>query len=187
MPESLRGHFLIASCRLRDPNFFKTVVLIVEHNDECAMGLIVNRPSSVTVSNAMSGHCDLPETGEMVYCGGPVEAGTYFVLHNTQELDEAEGPVCGGLFVGNSPAVFDEIVRQASTSNAMQFRVYSGCAGWGPDQLEGELERGDWFTVPASEEMVFHDDAYVVWDLLMRQVYEANRLVPQSSQNPELN
>lgn len=187
MSESLRGQFLIASCRLRDPNFFKTVVLIVEHNDECAMGLVVNRPSSVTVSNAMSGNFDLPETGELIHCGGPVEAGTYFVLHNTQDAADPEGPVCGELFVGNSPAAFEEIVRQVLDDSGMRFRVYSGCAGWGAGQLEGEVARGDWFCVPASEEMVFHEDPYVVWDTLMRQVYEAKRLVPHFSQNPELN
>lgn len=187
MSESMRGHFLIAGCKLRDPNFFKSVVLIVEHNDECAMGLVVNRPSSVSVANALSGHFDLPETGDLVHCGGPVEAGTYFVLHNTSEFPDGEHPVCGGLYVGNSPAVFEEVVRHVSISAELKFRVYSGCAGWGAGQLEGELARGDWFVLPASEELVFHDDPYVIWDLLMRQVYEANRLVPHFSQNPEWN
>jgi putative transcriptional regulator len=187
MSESLRGHFLIASCRLRDPNFFKTVVLIVEHNEECAMGLVVNRPSSISVENALSGNFDLPTTGELVHCGGPVEGDTYFVLHNTSEFDDDEHPVCGGLYVGNSPAVFEEVVRRVSSSAELKFRVYSGCAGWGPGQLEGELARGDWFTIPASEEIVFHEDPYVVWDFLMRHVYEANRLVPHSSKNPEWN
>ena len=187
MPDSFRGHFLIAACRLRDPNFFKSVVLIVEHNDECAMGLVINRPLSVTVANALSGNFDLPETGELIHSGGPVETETYFVLHNTNECDEGEHPVCGGLYVGNSPAVFEEVVRRVSISADLKFRVYAGCAGWGPGQLEGELDRGDWFTVRASEDLVFHEDPYIVWDMLMRQVYEANRLVPHYSKNPELN
>lgn len=187
MSESLRGHFLIAACRLRDPNFFKSVVLIVEHNEAGAMGLVINRPSSVTVANALSGHFDLPETGELVHCGGPVEPGAYFVLHNTSEFDDCESPVCGTLYVGNSPAVFEEVVRKATVSDDFKYRVFSGCAGWGPGQLESELLRGDWFALPASEEAIFHADPYMLWDLLMRKVYESNRLVPHLSQHPEWN
>ena len=96
MFESLRGHFLIAGCELRDPNFFKAVVLIVEHTEEGAMGLVINRPSSLSVSNALAGHFDIPETGETVYCGGPVEPDAFFVLHNVVEHSGGECPVAGG-------------------------------------------------------------------------------------------
>lgn len=187
MFQSLRGHFLIAGCRLRDPNFFKSVVLIVEHTEEGAMGLIINRPSSVTVANALSGHFDLPETGDLIFCGGPVEPGAYFVLHNTSAFDAAECPVVGGLYVGSSAAVFEEIVRNACAENEFRFRVFSGCAGWGPDQLESELARGDWLTCPACEDAIFHDDPYVIWDLLVRKVFESNRLVPHLCEHPEWN
>lgn len=187
MFHSLRGHFLIAGCRLRDPSFFKSVVLIVEHNNEGAMGLIINRPSSVSVANALSGHFDLPETGDLIHCGGPVEPGAYFVLHNTSAFDPAECPVVGGLYVGHSAEVFEEIVRSACAEADFKYRVFSGCAGWGPDQLEGELARGDWFTFPACEELIFNDDPYTTWDQLVRKVYASNRLVPHATEHPEWN
>ncbi len=187
MFQSLRGHFLIAGCRLRDPNFFKSVVLMVEHTEEQAMGLIINRPSSVTLANALSGHFDLPETGDLIHCGGPVEPGAYFVLHNTEAFDPSECPVVDGLYVGSSAEVFEEIVRNACAEADFKFRVFSGCAGWGAGQLEGELSRGDWFTFPACEDLIFHDDPYVIWDMLVRKVYESNRLVPHRTDHPEWN
>src|SRR3989304_1996646 len=116
MPNSLRGQFLIAGKRLRDPNFARTVVLIVEHGSEGAMGLVVNRPSSVTVAHALCEHFNIPETDDLVYVGGPVEPQNLFILHNAGHLDENENPVVPGLYVGSSPEVFETVVRSAAAS-----------------------------------------------------------------------
>ncbi|MGE3316012.1 MAG: YqgE/AlgH family protein [Planctomycetaceae bacterium] len=188
MSQSLRGHFLIAGKRLRDSNFFKTVVLMVEHGDEGAMGLVVNRPSSVSVAHALSEHFQLPDTNDQVYVGGPVEPSALFILHNAAELDENERPVIPGLFVGSSAAVFESVVRSSAEGNPnLRFRIFSGCAGWGPDQLEGELSRGDWYHHPADSDFLFHDDPYQVWDLMMQKVHETNRILPADPANPEWN
>ncbi len=151
------------------------------------MGLVVNRPSSVTVSNALAGHFELPETGDLVYVGGPVEPQALFVLHNAAELNADESPVVDSLYVGNSAEAFEQVVRSSMGDEHLKYRVYSGCAGWAPGQLEGELGRGDWFTLPAGDEFVFHDDPYAVWDTLVGKVYEAHRLLPHSARNPEWN
>lgn len=187
MFDSLRGHLLIAGCELRDPNFFKTVVLIVEHTEEGSMGLVINRPSSLSVSNALAGHFDLPDNGETVYCGGPVEPDAFFVLHNVVEHSGGECPVAGGLFVGAGAEEFEQVINRVSADPNVKYRVFSGCAGWGPGQLEQELDRRDWFTHPACEETAFHDDPYALWDLMLRAVYEANRIVPHSTPHPEWN
>ena len=71
--ESLRGQFLIAGNNLRDSNFYKTVVLMLEQNDSGSMGLVINRPMDVTVSSALSKHFEIPECEHFLYCGGPVE------------------------------------------------------------------------------------------------------------------
>ncbi len=187
MFHSLRGHFLIAGCRLRDPNFFKTAVLIVEHNEEGAMGLVVNRPSSVSVANALAAHFNLPDNGDLVYLGGPVEPEALFVLHGSAECDDGERPVVEGLYIGTSTEIFERVVQSSMQAEDLAFRVFSGCAGWGPGQLDGELARGDWFTLAATAELVLHEDPYSLWDLLLRKVYESNRLVPHFSQHPEWN
>src|ERR1700684_3868690 len=179
MPECLRGNGLIAARRLRDPNFYKTVVLMVEHGSDGAMGLVINRPSSVTVAHALSEHFNLPETDDLVYVGGPVEPSALFILPNSFELDRKESPLIPGVFVGSSADVFEEIVRSSAEGNPdLQFRIYSGCAGWAPDQLEREIARGDWHSLPAETHAIFGEDAYTVWDKLIAKVYASNRILP---------
>jgi len=188
MPSNLRGQFLIAARRLRDPNFFKSVVLMVEHGADGAMGLIVNRPSSVTVSAALSEHFDFPENDEPVYVGGPVEPSALFVLHDSAEIDESEKPVVPGVFVGGSASVFENVVRSVSSGESdVRFRVLSGCAGWGPGQLEGELARGDWLLFPADAGLALGEDPYELWDRLVQRISDDLRVFPPTPGNPEWN
>jgi putative transcriptional regulator len=188
MSESLRGQCLIAAKRLRDRNFYKTVVLMVEHGSDGAMGLVVNRPSSVTVAHALSEHFKLPETDDLVYVGGPVEPSALFILHNSVEFDHNESPVIPGVFVGSSAEIFEQIVRSSAEGNPdLRFRIYSGCAGWGPGQLEGELARGDWHSHPVEGPAIFTDDPYSVWEQMMAKVYASHRILQQPGANPEWN
>lgn len=188
MTESLRGNFLIAARSLKDPNFFQAVVLLVEHGDDGAMGLVVNRPSGVTVSRALEEHFVLPEDGQSVYIGGPVEPSGLFILHNGDGLETDEPPVMPGLYIGSNAEVFEEIVMRAAAGDEdLQFRVYSGCAGWGPDQLEGELSRQDWLILPGRCEYVFDVDSYEVWDVARHAHRLQNPLVNRCEGNPELN
>ncbi len=184
----LRGQYLVAGKRLRDPNFFKTVVLMVEHNSSGAMGLVINRPSSVTVAHALSEHFQLPETDDLVYVGGPVEPSSLFVLHNDRKLDKHELPVLPGLFVGSSRQVFESVVRQAAAGDPdLRFRIFSGCAGWAPGQLEGELQRGDWHVQQATDESLFDDDPYEVWDHLLDKVCTSKGILPKLPGNGRWN
>ena len=188
MPDSLRGQFLIAAKRLSDPNFHRSVVLIIEHNDEGAMGLVVNRPSSVTLAHALADHFEISRTDEFVYIGGPVQPSNLFVMHNRRELDPDEPPVVPGLYVGSNSEVFENVVQSvAEECPEIQFRIFCGCAGWGPGQLESEIDRGDWFQVPASAEMLFDEDPYAVWDLVRRQVHRSPMLLPDLPGHPEWN
>ena len=190
MSESLRGCFLVAGCKLRDPNFFKTAVLMIEHGEDGAMGLVVNRPSSITVSNALAGQLDLPQVDDFVFVGGPVEPAALIILHSSGELDPDEEAVVPGLYVASSAEVFERIVENINNGgdpDELQYRIFSGCAGWAPGQLEGELARGDWFVVPASSGLVFNDDPYSVWDSLLMEVYRSKRLLPVKCEHPEWN
>jgi len=187
MPATIRGHFLVAGPHLRDPNFFKSVVLLVEHNDEGAMGLVINRPSEMTVESALSGHFDLPCASGFVYQGGPVEQTALFILHNAQSLDPDETPILPDLFIGSCADVFEEVVSQGSMDDSICYRVYSGCSGWGVGQLEDELSRGDWLVVRACVDHVFSDNPYEVWDALVEKVRKASRILPNHPENPEWN
>lgn len=188
MSNSLRGQFLIANKQLKDSNFYRTVVLIVEHGEDGAMGLVVNRPSSVKVAHALSEHFALPDDHEVVYLGGPVEPGALFILHNAPEFDEEEKPVVPGLYVASSADVFENVVRAAATGQVgLNYHVFCGCAGWGPGQLESELSRGDWYLHPADACSLFHIDPYDLWDVQVQNVHEANSILPKSPTNPEWN
>ncbi|HET6423894.1 MAG TPA: YqgE/AlgH family protein [Planctomycetaceae bacterium] len=188
MTKSLSGHCLIASKQLRDPNFYKSAVLIIEHGSHGAMGLVINRPSSVLVQHALAQFFDLHSIQQPVYVGGPVEPRALLVLHNRSELAAPERPIVPGVYIGNSENAFKEVMRRASEGEQdLKFRIFSGCAGWAPDQLEGELARGDWHTAPACRDIVFHEDPYEVYDAVLKRVHEAHRVIPQSCPNPTWN
>src|SRR5688572_13493239 len=133
--ESLRGQLLIASPQLGDPNFARTVVLITEHNDEGAMGIVLNRPSTATVAEAAPELEHLVEPDEDVYVGGPVQPSSVIVLAEYQHGDGGV-PVfdsVGFVAAGSDPDELATTVRRA--------RLFAGFAGWSPEQLEGEIGR----------------------------------------------
>jgi putative transcriptional regulator len=186
MAQSLRGRYLIAGRHLKDPNFFRTVVLLVEHNEAGSMGLVLNRPTAVEVSQALSGHFELPEAHDSVYSGGPVEPQALFLLHDAAEQAGGELPVLPGLFVGANADVFEKIVTTA-TATGVRYRVFSGCAGWGSGQLEGELARGDWHVAPAETKDIFDADPYAQWEDLITEVASRHPLFPRSDGDHRMN
>jgi putative transcriptional regulator len=188
MPKSLRGKCLVAAKHLRDPNFYKTTVLIVEHNSGGAMGLVTNRPSGILVRQALTGVVNLPEIADMVYIGGPVEPAALFLLHGVSGLSTDEPAVAPGLYLGNGNETFEQILLKSFTSEPrLPIRVFSGCAGWGPNQIEGELGRGDWHVIGAAGDLVFGEDPYSIYDLSLDRVRQATTFLPPTRQNPELN
>jgi len=188
MHQSIRGHFLIASKPLKDPNFFRTVVLIVDHDEEGAMGLVINRPSSVSVAHALSEHFEFPINDEVLYFGGPVKPTDLFILHNSEELDNGAEPVIPGLYIGNSPEIFKSIVRSAAEGDrSFEYRIFSGCAGWSSSQLENELSRGDWYHMPVASEAFLYEDPYRFWSKSLRNVSAIKRLANKDESNPEWN
>jgi putative transcriptional regulator len=160
--DSLQGHLLIASPQLLDPNFVKTVVLLIRHTEEGAFGVVINRPTSKTVGelwkDVSEAECD---SIEPVYLGGPV-SGPLIALHSSESL--AEITVLPEVFVAATKEHLDELVRGEGHS----FKVLVGNAGWAPGQLEGELEAGGWLTLPATAEYVFYDGEDL-WDRACKQ------------------
>lgn len=147
--KSLKGHFLIAVPELADLNFFRSVVLLIQHDKNGAMGVILNRPANVTVKAVWKDVFDIEShCGDLIYVGGPVE-GPLIVLHT--QFSRADLDVLPGIFVAMSKPFIYEIVDE----NVRPFRMYSGYAGWGAGQLEQELEAGGWLTMPADGDQIF--------------------------------
>ncbi|MCH2201859.1 MAG: YqgE/AlgH family protein [Fuerstiella sp.] len=187
MSDCLYGEFLIAADHLRDQNFYRTVVLILEHNAEGAMGLVVNRPSSIAVGAALGSKSSL-SLDAPVFIGGPMETSALFVLHNYLRPGLQNREVVPGLFLADSDDSLQAVVSPDEDSDQHgHFRVYCGYAGWGHQQLETEISRGDWLSVPADSGTVLEEDPYGIWEVCTRRFRRAHRILPHNVRNPEWN
>ena len=167
--ESRRGQLLIASPRLRDPNFFKTVVLIVKDDEEDGtLGVILNRPLAVSVSDAVAEQVDAA-TGieEPIHQGGPCE-GPLVALH-TNLAAGGDEVVQGVRF-----SMEREAIEWLMENNEGPIKYFAGYSGWGKGQLDAELEEGAWQLTPASHEHVFENrgdwSKLITWLAMGRRV-----------------
>lgn len=160
---TLQGHLLIAANDLKDPNFAQSVVLIVQHNEDGAMGLIINRPTRLTVSEAWGQVSDEPcDCDDYLHQGGPCD-GPLMALHN--EAQASEVIVASGIYFTASGENMHDLVAQAP--KPIKFMV--GYAGWTAGQLENEMASGSWLTLPATEELVFQSQEGL-WESLMKSI-----------------
>jgi len=161
--ETLKGHLLISSGGLFDPNFRHTVVLVGQHDSDGAVGVVINRPLDVAVDEAVPPLAPLVPDDEVLYEGGPVEPETPVLLAELAEPHLPDVPVIGriGFLTGEVAADLAWKVVQA--------RVYSGYSGWAPGQLEAELEQDSWIIEPARPEDVFDDDPETLWSRVLRR------------------
>ena len=188
MADSLQGRFLVATPQLRDPNFIRTVVLLLESNNESAIGLVVNRPSSITLDAAFAQAEDTPMSTASIFCGGPVETDSLFILHDCPNVGQYDDHVSNGIFLtGNNDSFSSLIGPEKSCQHMCGFRVYHGYAGWDAAQLQNEIDRGDWRTLDATARMVLHMDAYEIWHLSQERLNQENRLLPHNALNPNWN
>jgi putative transcriptional regulator len=179
--ESLKGQLLIAGPTLLDPNFRRTVVLVGEHNDEGALGLVLNRPSQATIDEAVPELTILVDSLAHVHFGGPVQPSAIVVLADFVEPDRAGSLVLDS--VGFLPAETDP----DELGELRRARVFAGYAGWGPGQLDGELEEGSWIVEPALPEDVFTDDPEELWADVLRRKGGPFGVLALMPQDPSLN
>ena len=178
--ESLRGKLLIASPALFDPNFRRTVVLVAEHGDGGAMGIVLNRPSEAGVAEAVPLLTALVAPDEPVYVGGPVQQESVVVLAEWPERERAGVIVFDAVGFMASDDDVDRVA--AATARA---RVFAGSAGWSPGQLEAELEEGSWLVERATSDDVFATDD--VWARVLRRKGGAYRVLATMPLDPSLN
>lgn len=168
-PPSLAGQLLVATPRIGDPRFARTVILIVTHSDEGAMGLVVNRAygeGSLTALLAGFGVKDAERSERVrLHYGGPVEPGRGFVLHSTDYAGPSTQTVDGGVALSTGKDVLEAVAAGRGPRQAV---FIIGYAGWGAGQLEGEIAHGDWLTAPADARLVFTADPDQVWQRAYR-------------------
>ena len=161
--ESLKGQLLIAGPSLIDPNFRRTVVLVGEHTEEGALGLVLNRASEATIDEAVPELTVLVDSLAFVHFGGPVQPSAIVVLADFVDPDRAGALVLES--VGFLPAEVDP----DELGELRRARVFAGYAGWGPGQLDAELEEGSWIVEPALPDDVFTDEPEELWSGVLRR------------------
>jgi len=182
MERSLSGELLLASPALLDPNFWRAVVLVGMHNEEGAMGVVLNRPSQVPVAEAVPQLEQAVGDEEPVYVGGPVQQSSIVCL--AEFLD----PTPAGLIVlGRIGFPSPEIDIDELTEVTERRRVFAGYAGWGGGQLDEELEQGDWIPHPAVPEDIFTTAPEELWSMVLARKGGSYALLARMPANPNLN
>ena len=182
-PRFLKGHLLLDSGRLRGSFFQRTVVLICQHDEEGAFGLVLNRATGSKVGEMIV--ADLPETLKEcpLYLGGPVQPTALSFLHSDSFIADAN--VMPNLSLSHS---LDALVDLGESFSATRkIKLFAGYAGWDPGQLEDELKRDAWLTHPASLDLVFEIDPTRLWQLVLQQKGWKYKLLSQMPEDLSMN
>jgi putative transcriptional regulator len=159
------GVFLVAKREMRDPNFRQTVVLVTQPAQGGPFGVIINRPLSYRLNEAFPGHDALKGRADTLYAGGPVaRQGLVFLVRTTKPPRRAT-PVLKDVYFTSDADWIDELLKRPGATRDL--RVFAGYAGWAPGQLQHEIERGDWYVLPADAKTVFEADPAAIWPALI--------------------
>jgi putative transcriptional regulator len=163
-----KGRLLVATPPLEDPNFDRTVVYVLEHHDEGAIGVVINRPTEESLDDPLDRWDDLQAQPGSVFLGGPVEPDALIALafakNPVTEVSEELSPISGQIASADlttDPALVAGLVTSV--------RVFRGYAGWGPGQLEGEIESGAWLVLDAEPNDVFAPAPDHLWRTVLRR------------------
>ena len=166
--EPATGSFLVASRSLRDPHFARTVVYLLQHDDQGSLGLVINRMLKLTLGDALPG-TELPNLGpHRLRYGGPVSSQHIIMLLRSADPLEHATPILDGIYASNNMDLLQQL--EAADKPADELRLFAGHAGWGAGQLQGELRRDDWFVIPGDVAMVFGVDAGNLWERLINRL-----------------
>ena len=168
---SLGPAFLLSMPQMADPNFARTVVLLCKHNDEGAFGLIVNRP--LVTTGRVIVNLDPPVETEReleVWVGGPVEPQSSWMLvgdHEEEPMGQSGMHIIEGLYLSTSP---QRLSRLLEPNPPPRTRLIIGYSGWGPGQLEAELEESSWLLSDVSAELIFSTPPEKMWEAAIRRL-----------------
>jgi putative transcriptional regulator len=177
----LGGKLLISNASLFDPNFRRTVVLVGHHDDDGAVGVILNRPTELAVDEAVPALAHLVTPGDLLYEGGPVQPEAAVVV---AEFDD---PTAAGLVAFGSVGFLPGEADPEGLDGVVRARVFAGYAGWGAGQLEGELEEDAWLVAGAQPGDVFHDEPERLWEDVLSRLGPAFAMMRTMPADPSLN
>jgi len=206
LPKYLTGYLLLADPDLRDPNFFHTAVLLVEHNADGAFGLVLNRPGSASLGEVLPEFADVPDLSAAtgihavslsslpIYVGGPVQREYLFVLHgglSGMKRGEHAAEIQPGIVYEPMTAMMVQEILECWTAltpdDRSKFRVIAGYSGWGPGQLEGEMKTGCWITLESEAGFVFPEDPDATWEQALTAKGGLYSIIARTGFKPSLN
>jgi putative transcriptional regulator len=163
---SLTGRLLVASPTLDDPNFIRSVIFLLDHDDDGALGVVLNRPSEVAASEALPGWAQVASEPAVLHVGGPVTPQVVVCLGRAKSGVSPDGwtPLAGGVGAVDLERSPDDV---AASLDAL--RLFAGYAGWGPGQLETELRLGGWLVVAAEPDDAFTASPGTLWSRVLRR------------------
>jgi putative transcriptional regulator len=161
------GKLLVASRSLADPNFAKTVILLIRSDDHGFVGLILNRRTDIPLSRVFEDFSGAKDRSDPVYLGGPVEVPTVTALLQSPGRVEGADRIFSGVYFISTKTLLEQTL--AGRPDPQVFHVYLGYAGWAPDQLRKEVELGAWFVFPADTGTVFSSDPGFLWPQMIRK------------------
>lgn len=167
---SAPGSFLAASPDMLDPNFMHAVVLMCQHTDDGAYGLVVNRPADVTVDALLPDHPILGGEPFPVFAGGPVGLDTLQFVHRAADRIPGGLPLDEGLWLGGDLDALADLIAENRRAARRRVRLIVGYAGWGAGQLDAELATGSWLPAALATELVFSEDREGAWRRAVRSI-----------------
>ena len=160
-PKPAQGKFLIAGRNLDDPNFSKTVVLLINYGVQGAMGVVINRPTPFKLSRLLPDIKALKDRPETIFIGGPVAKTQMMLFIRTPEKLEETFRIFDDVYVSGKPKAIEKLIARSDPNE--RFRAYAGYAGWSQGQLDREISRGDWHVSQADSATVFDKDPTKIW------------------------
>jgi putative transcriptional regulator len=188
---ALTGRLLVATPLLVDPNFDRTVVLVLDHDADGTLGVVVNRPTAVPVSEVLPMWSELAEPMPMVFQGGPVALDSALGLAELRSIprqpDETGGPLGWRRVYGDIGLVDLDIPPEVLAAEISAFRIYAGYAGWGSGQVERELGQGAWYVVDPAPGDAFTLDPDRAWRTVLRRQRGELAFLSTFPEDPALN
>lgn len=181
MDDTLRGKLLVASPVLADPNFARTVVLMTEHSDEGAMGIVLNRPSDAPAARLLP-KLEAIAGEEPLYVGGPVQPDAVVLLAEFADPDAAAWIVVADVGLASAATDSEDLLPAVRRG-----RFYAGYSGWGPGQLEAELEQESWIVEPPIPKELFPRSPDTLWNDVLRRKGGQYALISRMPEDPSVN
>jgi len=186
---SLAGRLLVATPALADPNFDRAVVLLLDHDEEGTLGVVLNRPTPVGVGDVLEPWAHFAGTPSVVFQGGPVSLDSALGLAVVPgERDGGDGEPLGWRRVHGAIGLVDlEAPPELLAAELGSLRIFAGYAGWGPGQLENELTEGAWYVVESEPGDVSSPDPGRLWRSVLRRQRSELAMVATYPDDPSLN